>query len=107
VYSTRFIAGITDTGSAQSFTAPPGFTTVVRDITACQVGTGADNLIEWVLAVAGVDTYQVAYMSTTGSGTSAHLELRLVLNAGDVLVAAAEGAPLCTVTASGYLLSLP
>jgi hypothetical protein len=107
VYSTRFIGGESQTGADQVYVVPSGFTAVLRDLTCAQVGAGAGNLTEWILTPPSGAGLVIAYMANPNPNTSIHLELRVVLNAGDSLTGASEGSPICHLTASGYLLSLP
>jgi hypothetical protein len=107
VYSTRFLFGESETGVDVSYTVPAGFVAVLRDVSVSQVGDGAGNLTELIVNPPSGDGLVIVFLATNDAGTSVHYECRVVLEAGDTLLAASEGPTSCHVIGSGYLLSLP
>lgn len=105
VYSTRFIAANASTGA--SYTVPAGYAAVVRCVTVSPTAQSTSERAYLLLQPAGVlivNAYiNVGLVSAGWSPTI--LNLRLVANAGETLLAGG-GADLY-MTVSGYLLTLP
>ena len=99
-YSTRFLA-VQGLSTSASYTVPDGFTAVVRCITVFH-GVQPDAIRTEFLAPVPVT---IAVYSDVGvSAGGAQLDLRVVLNPGEVLEALSIGGN-TDVTVSGYLLS--
>lgn len=99
VYSTRFIAG--HAGAGGTYTVLPGFLAVVRCVTAFNASAIINEIAEVALGSSATTFYQKDLAQQVCDIT----ELRVVVPAGDSIVAA-SGADV-DVTVSGYLLSLP
>lgn len=107
VYSTRFLFAALADDENTSYVVPDGFVAVLRCVTTAQTSAGAGGVVEVDLFEAGGVGVSLLYLATTGASSSVLQELRVVMNAGDTLLAQNDNEPTQTVTASGYLLSLP
>lgn len=107
VYSARLLAGSSVSGSVLSFTAPTGFTTVVRDMTFSEAFEAAGAASATVLLVSDTLEVVIAIPQLTAAVPSALWAGRLVMNEGEELQFIGAGLARVDVTVSGYLLSDP
>lgn len=101
VYSTRFIAW-SATGTPPAYTVPVGYVAVVRDL---DVTSGGGSIINWQLQIAGGAKFAVGQFTVESIAQLASWRGRVVLNAGDVLAFASDGAT--DGVCGGYLLLSP
>lgn len=107
VYSTRFLFAALAESENTSYVVPDGFVAVVRCLTIAQTSAGAGGVVEWDVFNELGEGVAIAFLATTGESSSVDLEFRVVLPANNTLLAQNDNEPTQSVTASGYLLSLP
>lgn len=107
VYSTRFIFAALAESEDASYVVPAGYVAVLRSLTTAQTASGAGGVVEVDVFEPGGAGVSLLYLTTVGASSGDRAELRVVLNAGDTLLMQNDNEPEQTVTASGYLLSLP
>jgi hypothetical protein len=100
VFSTRFF-GLQEVAGSYTYTVPAGYRAVLRCVDLVQQGTSSNA---FGLAVIGLGF--IWYIDSATYSASVHFQWqgRQVLNPGEQLQADLPG--LCTIFASGYLLSL-
>lgn len=103
VYSTRFCSNYA-VSPAASYTVPPGYRAIVRDITAWYAaGSSPGYAYGEIDEVGGAFWYQ-----TMGEGPSwAQFSGRVVLNEMETLAVVMNSTEPGTIIACGYLLTLP
>jgi len=101
VYSQRFLAWAADE-SPPPFEVPTGYVAVVRD---ADIYSGGGAIINWVLSVNTIAHFAAGEFTIEAVAQTAQWRGRQVLNPGEFLVFASDGATDGMV--SGYLLSLP
>jgi hypothetical protein len=103
VYSTRFAGLNLANGNNQLYTVPATQTVVVRDVW-WDNATGSSATFILYVQESGSTIFVFARAEALAAGSTAHYEMRVVLNAGDVLWAYAPSTG-ATCVVSGYLLS--
>jgi hypothetical protein len=106
VYSTRFLAGTSFGGEVVQYFVPDGFKAVVRYVTAVSDAPGG-QLAEWAIDTADGILFYFALQALPDGTTSQGTDLRVVVNEGESFFGQATGSAIVTLTAHGYLLSLP
>lgn len=101
VYSTRFL-GWASESTPPAYTVPAGYVVVVRD---ADIYSGGGSIIDWTLSVNGVARFAAGQFTVESIAQTAEWRGRQILNPGELLVFAADGATDGMV--SGYLLPLP
>lgn len=99
VYSTRFL-GWAASSTPPAYEVPTGYVAVVRDV---DVYSGGGAMINWKLSINEVATFAAGQFTIEALAQVAQWRGRQVLNAGEVLVFAADGATDGVI--SGYLLT--
>lgn len=101
VYSTRFLAWAA-TETPPAYTVPDGYVAVVRDI---DVYSGGGAMINWVCSVNEIAHFAAGQFTIEALAQTAQWRGRQILNAGEFLVFASDGA--LDGMISGYLLTVP
>lgn len=103
VYSTRFLDIEGASSPTATYTVPPGFVAVVRDVTASVIGADGSGLSSRT-----VDPAFYLWIWEPASGVTAAMSqsMRVVLNAGEQLRADGLTAAFSSVAISGYLLGV-
>lgn len=105
VYSRRILAGTSFLGETiTSDVVPDGSVMVVRDLTAVCADPAGGITPVWAILTPDSELIFFAFQDIATASSSAHLECRVVLNAGEALQVANPQAPEAYLTASGYLL---
>jgi hypothetical protein len=108
VYSTVFYRGFPGPGIIGLYTAPAGYTTVVRDIQVRAPGILADSFNGWCSIYDSASQGEVASWTFPYVSPWQHLSWdgRAVMNAGDLLLCNSQSTG-WLLYVSGYLLTLP
>lgn len=101
VYSTRFLAWAADE-SPPAYEVPEGFIAIVRD---ADVWSGGGAMINYQLSVNGIAKFWAGQFTIESIAQVGQWRGRQVVNAGEFLVFASDGA--LDGMISGYLLTLP
>jgi hypothetical protein len=103
IYSTRLALASLSTGLTLLYTVPSNVTVVVRDVETCNLSGSEDHLI-LVLRSSGGGQNILVSLGPIANGYTAQWQGRVVMNAGDELLAEA-GIANWNVTVSGYVFT--
>jgi hypothetical protein len=103
IYTVRFYAGASPASWSPLYTAPADYTSVLRDILFAN-GTGASANLQVALQGSGFGTVYLWAIEGVQPLTAAHIELRQVIEPGEVIEATASQTG-CGLFLTGYQLS--
>lgn len=111
VYSIRFIAATVNPGSTYTYTVPPGYRAIVREVTGRLINddTTQNQTVSCYIGLLDGITFPIIenWEAAAGASGSTPWEGRAIAEAGETIYIENVNAALWTGTVSGYLLALP